>query len=345
MQAQNLEDPCKLHDALIALGPVLLALSAGTPVFKGLLADTDTRWACFEQSVDDRTEDEIKAGKPSRSRVSTSTHYTACNSTLLLEYQMHDADSNEDICAELEAEGMSSNLARYFAYSLSRDPLYASRQAIEDDNVNGTDVMEGMLANVYQIVRLKPPPDNKTGWRVEFRPMESQLTDSENTAFCVFVVLAARLIIDRKLNLYVPLKDVEESMRNGCQRDAATEGEFVFRSTSVGTQEDETKSKFLMADEIINGTTAQKGGFEGMVPLLKEYVRGIHNMSGQQRGRLEQYLQLVSDRAAGYSQTTASWMRDFIVAHKKYRRDSVVSERICYDLVRECIRRSQDDLP
>ena len=141
------------------------------------------------------------------------------------------------------------------------------------------------------------------------------------------------------------MKDVEESMGKACQRDAAPEGEFVFRRTSVGTQEDETKPKFLMADEIINGMTAQKGGFEGMVPLLQEYVRGIPNLSKQQRGRLDENLQVVSDRAAGYSQTSASRMRDFITAHERYRRDSVVSERICYDLVQESIKRSQADLP
>ena len=67
MQARNLEEACKLHDGLIALDPVLLALTAGTPIFRGLLADTDTRWACFEQAVDDRTEEQVKAGNPARS--------------------------------------------------------------------------------------------------------------------------------------------------------------------------------------------------------------------------------------------------------------------------------------
>lgn len=58
---------------------------------------------------------------------------------------------------------------------------------------------------------------------------------------------------------------------------------------------------------------------------------------------LEEDLHFVSDRAAGNSRTTASWMRDFIAAHEDYRRDGLVSERITYDLVRASIREGQDD--
>ena len=58
-------------------------------------------------------------------------------------------------------------------------------------------------------MRFKPPPPNSSiGWRVEFRPMEIQLTDFENAAFVVFVVLLTRAILSFKLNLYIPITKV-----------------------------------------------------------------------------------------------------------------------------------------
>jgi len=37
------------------LAPIFMCISAGSPIFKGKLVDTDTRWDVIAQSVDDRT--------------------------------------------------------------------------------------------------------------------------------------------------------------------------------------------------------------------------------------------------------------------------------------------------
>ena len=61
----------------------------------------------------------------------------------------------------------------------------------------------------WQTVRFKPPPiGSPIGWRVEFRPMEVQITDFENAAFAVFVVLLTRAILSMNLNLYIPISKV-----------------------------------------------------------------------------------------------------------------------------------------
>jgi glutamate--cysteine ligase catalytic subunit len=58
-------------------------------------------------------------------------------------------------------------------------------------------------------MRFKPPPTNSSiGWRVEFRPLDLQLTDFENAAFVVFIVLLTRAILSFKLNLYIPITKV-----------------------------------------------------------------------------------------------------------------------------------------
>ena len=55
MQARNDRESRFVHDQLATMAPLMLALSASTPIFKGQLAGTDTRWDVISQSVDDRT--------------------------------------------------------------------------------------------------------------------------------------------------------------------------------------------------------------------------------------------------------------------------------------------------
>ena len=70
-------------------------------------------------------------------------------------------------------------------------------------------VYQNIQSTNWQSMRFKPPPPNSTiGWRVEFRPLEVQLTEFENAAFVVFVVLLTRAILSFKLNFYIPISKV-----------------------------------------------------------------------------------------------------------------------------------------
>ncbi len=124
-----------------------------------------------------------------------------------------------------------------------------------------------------------PPPDNSIGWRVEFRPMEIQVTDFENAAFAVFMVLITRAILSFDLNFYIPIAKVDANMETAHARDAVLERKFYFRKnpfsgrpsrattsgsttpnsvlpsrppTPTGPVEDEYR--LMSINEIINGT-------------------------------------------------------------------------------------------
>ena len=58
-QAKNIEEGRKMYDQLSPLGPIMLALSAATPIYKGMLAGTDVRWNQISAAVDDRTAEEL----------------------------------------------------------------------------------------------------------------------------------------------------------------------------------------------------------------------------------------------------------------------------------------------
>ena len=79
-------------------------------------------------------------------------------------------------------------------------------------------------------MRFKPPPPNsQIGWRVEFRPMEIQITDYENAAFVVFIILITRVLSAFSLNFYIPMSKVDENMKNAQKRDAVLNGKYYFR--------------------------------------------------------------------------------------------------------------------
>lgn len=58
-QAKNIVEGRQLYDQLSPLGPIMLALTAATPVYKGFLAATDVRWNQISRAVDCRTPEEL----------------------------------------------------------------------------------------------------------------------------------------------------------------------------------------------------------------------------------------------------------------------------------------------
>ncbi len=56
-----------------------------------------------------------------------------------------------------------------------------------------------------------------------------QLTDFENAAFSVFIVLLTRTILSFDLNLYIPISRVDANMQRAHSRNASEKGKFFFR--------------------------------------------------------------------------------------------------------------------
>jgi len=98
-------------------------------------------------------------------------------------------------------------------------------------------------------------------------------------------------------------------------------------ATPTATVEDEYE--LMTIDGIMNGS----GEFVGLIPLINSYLDTV-NVDVVTRCELAGYLTLVSKRASGELQTGATWIREFVRAHPEYKKDSVVNERINYDLMR-----------
>ncbi|BDD61032.1 Zn finger-containing GTPase- Activating Protein for ARF [Monascus purpureus] len=360
-QAKNMTEGRKLYDQLSPLGPILLALTAATPIYKGFLVDTDVRWNQISRAVDDRTREELgevplkeDRWRIPKSRYASNSTYISQDPRLRKEYLDPDLVVDEEIKKRLTDEGMDDLLATHFAHLFIRDPLVIFSEDLDELDLTKADHFENLQSTNWQHMRFKPPPPEKPeiGWRVEFRSMEVQMTDFENAAFSIFIVLVTRAILSFDLNFYIPIPRTTENMETAHARDAIHTRKFYFRKdpfprpaqrrqnqspNGVSTPPPsppsgpvELEYGQMTISEIINGSTE---GFPGLIPLVQSYLNSV-NVDVETRCALERYLALIRKRADGTLWTGSRWIREFVASHPEYKHDSVVSERICYDLVK-----------
>ncbi|RKP22337.1 glutamate-cysteine ligase catalytic subunit [Syncephalis pseudoplumigaleata] len=350
-QACDISEARRLYDQLAPIGPIMLALTAAAPIFRGYLADVDCRWSVIAQSVDDRTEEErgIKASAPplqhnqfviNKSRYDSIDSYISTDKQLRPEYNDIDLVYDKEICQHLMNNGVDELLARHIAHLFIRDPLVIYRELVEQDNTASSDHFENIQSTNWQTMRFKPPPPHADiGWRVEFRSMEVQLTDFENAAFAIFVVLLTRAMLSFNLNFYIPMSKVDDNMKRAHHRGAALQEQFYFRKQVMGTEHVplgpvEDEYELMSIDEIINGQKKEgASSFPGLLPIIHSYLNAI-NMDVETGCHLSRYLAFIRARANGTLMTTAAWIRQFVQNHPAYKHDSVVSQEINYDLIR-----------
>ena len=270
---------------------------------------------------------------------------------------------DKELKSKLIEGGMDDLLATHFAHLFIRDPIVVFNEDLKELDKDGANHFENIQSTNWQHMRFKPPPpDADIGWRVEFRSMEIQITDFENAAFAIFIVLITRVILSFDLNLYLPIPRTTENMETAHKRDAVLQDKFWFRKDpfpqnsprhsphttavdsassaangrpvtpgSLGPVEDEYA--LMSIAEIVNGSSDPNCGFPGLIPLVETYLNSV-NIDVSTRCELARYLDLIRKRADGTLWTGAKWLREFVRSHPEYKGDSVVSEQVTYDLVK-----------
>lgn len=378
MQAPNLNRSRYLYDSLVNLAPLMLALTGAAPIFRGFLADQDVRWNVIAGAVDDRppyerdvealpghkvtgnTLENAKLKKIPKSRYDSVDQYLgdindSKNGFHFFNSKYNNSESskviNEKVYNKLIENGFDSVLANHFAHLYIRDPIVIFNERLDQDNKTENDHFENIQSTNWQTLRFKPPtqaaiPSNKKvpGWRVEFRPMEIQITDFENAAFANFIVLLSLAILHNSPNMYLPISFAELNMKLAHKRDAAINEKFNFKvncfeahdkSMNGNSLRDEDPIiSQLTLDEIFNGCKE----FSGIIPFVREFVKNYFKPDETDKSfssnieKIDIYLELISLRAAGKIPTAAHYIRDFVTSHKDYKKDSIVSDSINYDL-------------
>eukprot|EP00588_Corethron_pennatum_P000125 CAMPEP_0194298420 /NCGR_PEP_ID=MMETSP0169-20130528/60152_1 /TAXON_ID=218684 /ORGANISM="Corethron pennatum, Strain L29A3" /LENGTH=1095 /DNA_ID=CAMNT_0039048397 /DNA_START=160 /DNA_END=3448 /DNA_ORIENTATION=+ len=327
-QNRDVEESRFIYDQIAVMAPIMMALTASTSILKGRLADTDCRWGVISECVDCRTPaergcassdepDPLMAGKGVRrlyksryDSISTYIYQGVENNgstetdRVINKYNDIPVEIDEEAYEILRDAGIDPALSQHVAHLFVRDPLVVFEGSVKevDDNTM-TEHFESIQSTNWQTVRWKPPPprlepnDPHIGWRTEFRSMEMQLTDFENAAYTVFIVLLSRAIIAFDLNLYLPLSRVDANMQRAHSRDAVNKMKFFFRRhlaplvegddgygvayKSIFTQKDSADASYVGgADEknsyeemtIAEIFMGKLDYFPGLIPLIQAYL-------------------------------------------------------------------------
>jgi glutamate--cysteine ligase catalytic subunit len=155
-QATDVDESRFLYDQLAVLAPIMMALTASTPVLKGRLADTDCRWGVISECVDDRRPaergrtggplpDPDVAGKGYRrlyksryDSISTflyqgaSTEESQMSNRILNMYNDIPVPIDEDKYRDLRVAGIDPLLSQHIAHIFVRDPLVIFDGAVEE---------------------------------------------------------------------------------------------------------------------------------------------------------------------------------------------------------------------
>ena len=224
-------------------------MTASSPIWRGYLTDIDVRWKVISELLDDRTPEELGEVplKNDRYRLPKSRYgsvdcYLSESSAI---YNDLPVVKDDEFYSQLINNGIDHLMAEHVAHLFTRDPLILYRESLssnsgtslnEDKSPPKTELFENIQASNWQSLRFKPPPvcveTCATGWRVEFRTAELQLTDFENAAFVSFLCLLTRAIIaykDQGIDFRVPMSLVDENMRRAQKRDACMKEKFHFR--------------------------------------------------------------------------------------------------------------------
>ncbi len=287
--------------------------------------------------------DRWKIPKP---RLASGSTYLSQDPRLREEYQDPDLIVDEAIKNRLLDAGMDHRLATHFAHLFIRDSLVVYDDDLEEVDLEETRRFDMILGTNWNTLRLKPPvPSAKgPGWRIEVRPMEVQLTDFENAAFSIFVVLLSKTILHFNLNLYVPITKIDENMQTAHAREAIVSRRFLFRRNIIASPNAPPRKSngppaaeysLMSINEIMNGASSPSSHDTppGLIPLIRTYL-DTRDHDPPTRRKLDSYLTFIADRASGQIPTTATWLRSYVHAHPEYESDSVVGEGVLYDLVK-----------
>ncbi|XP_073831222.1 glutamate--cysteine ligase-like [Musca autumnalis] len=383
-QACNITEARTLYDQLAPLCPIMLALTAASPIYRGYLTESDCRWNVISSSVDCRTQEErgLKPLKENKFRIAKS-RYDSIDSYLSPEGEQYNdvpLTYDEQVYENLLDGGIDHLLAQHVAHLFIRDTVSLFSEKVHQNDEEDTDHFENIQSTNWQTMRFKPPPPNSSiGWRVEFRPCEAQISDFENAALVCFVVLLTRVILSYQLNFLIPISKVDENMQRAQKRDACRKEKFWFRKNvrktqkqssatngytngtaaavqngSNGTTNDtaETNGDAKMSNGYTNGYNhndqddeyelmsigeifnGKADGFPGLVPLIRSYLQSME-VDTDTHCTIEQYLRFIERRASGELVTTATWMREQVLKHPDYKKDSIVSDSINYDILKK----------
>lgn len=280
IQGADMMEARFIYDQLAPLCPLIQAITAALPIYKGYLTEWDNSYYFIGHGSDDRTAEErgLKPLKNSKYRLDK-LRWDSIDCYLTPEAEIYNdlhLDYDQNIYDKLRKGGVDHVMAIHVAHLFIRDPLLLFSGKIDQNDVEDTGHFDNLNTSIWQTLRFKPAlPNTDFGWRVEFRPCDVQFTDFENAAVACFVVLLTRAIVYYRLNFLMPISKIDENMKIAEKRDACRKAKFWFRKNITKPHTDSSDSS--------NGykKIGYMNGFDNNgVPFAQGYLNGDHNPYG-----------------------------------------------------------------
>lgn len=134
-QAESIDEAKQLYDQLAPVTPILLALSAASPVWRGYLSNLDCRWNVISGSVDDRSQQE--RGPHGSSQSISKSRYDSIDSYLSLSNARFNdikLKINESAYKTLKENGVDEMLSKHIAHLFIRDPIVLFKEKLLSQN-------------------------------------------------------------------------------------------------------------------------------------------------------------------------------------------------------------------
>lgn len=345
-------DDCRfLYDQMHVLGAFAQTLSNSSAIANGRLIDWDSRWKLIEQSTDDRKPSEV--GRLDKGRYSPINFYISNDQRNKNKYNDKRFTLNKKFRRNLKNVLKQRNsefykdtrLLNHYSYLFVRECLTVFESRLQENNIEDTVDFEFIQSSNWNDVRFKPPGsfESKLGWLMEFRSMDSPLTSREKAALIFLMKLFRNMIMDRDLgvNFYIPISLVDNNFETAVKRDSDVNGRFYFRKYfskylhGKDTLKDEYVSLSLL--EFFEGNTE----FTGIKSLINVYIKVRRNdieIESQNLGydlkkRIWDVYSFYVARAKRDIVSNARFIRNFVLSHKAYNNDSIVSDEIVTDLL------------
>ncbi len=352
-----------LYDNLIPFTPIFLVMSSACPIFKGKITDYDNRWKIISDSVDDRTEDERNINSqnyieksrygPVYSYISDSKYSYDFNN----DYRKFPI--NKDYYNKLIQNGISPKLSEHFCNLLVRDPLVIFSEKINIDDKNDMSHFENINSTNWNALRFKLPrsSDGDTCFKIEIRTLDLQISPYENTSMiCMILLTYALILCSNEINFIIPISKVDENFKRAYKKDAINKEKFWWRidcfkdeklleinctncvrfrkefkrDENLTYEKDQNNIKELTINEIFNG--CEKYNYPGLIVYYKKIMNFMFKTNN-----MNNYIDFIEKRAKGEIWTDAKYIRNFVMNHEKYKKDSIVTDEINYDLIKHIL--------
>ena len=256
-------------------------------------------------------------------------------------------------------KGFSKRFSEHFANLFVREPMIVFEKMVKIVNELDPTHFLSLLSTNWNSLRIKPPliKDGDKFFKIEVRPCDLQFTPFENAAIITFIILYSRLVLNYDINHIIPIEMLDRNFDTAHLIDAITKEKFYWRINGVDKnykecdhkkndflnvnhdlpqgyedpEKDKENIKLLSLHEILSGNE----NYIGLIPLMKEFV--VEKYPKSSHPRLLQHLNFLQERAKGKLQTDAKYIREFVINHPKYNRDSIVSQEIAYELSKRII--------